>query len=233
MKTFAKILALGAALAVSAPFAGATILVPGQQLAPPDVFAGTLGTLLANETVPLNSLTFNASLTAAVYRGGTDSLCPTCLTFAYQVSDISGTSLGTGVIEDLTSSVFTTFTTDVGYQILGSATSLFAAGGINPCTVGRTASGPGAVVSFDFFNAATTGPSGCSLVPGLHTSLLLVETDATNFTTGLFSAIDGATSTVVAYAPAAATPEPSSLLLMGTGLVSAAGMLLRRRGMVA
>jgi hypothetical protein len=40
---------------------------------------------------------------------------------------------------------------------------------------------------------------------------------------------NGATTFALDASPIAVTPEPSSLLLLGTGLVSAAGMLIRKR----
>lgn len=213
----------------------ANILTPGQVLQSPDVLSLSGMTSVAMETgIALDSLTFNATLDAAVFSGN-NVFCPTtsCMTFVYQVTDNSAVGTGTGIIEDLTSSSFSNFMTDVGYQDLTSAIGPFVAGGTNPGTVGRSASGPGAVVTFDYPDA---GVPANDILPGDHTSVLIVETNSTTYTTGLFAAIDGATATVSAYAPASpssATPEPGTLVLSGLAMLglSLVRKPAQRRGM--
>jgi hypothetical protein len=198
--------------------AHANTLFPGSAIVTPDLLALTGLTLVASETgVVLNSQTFTATLNAAVYSG-TNSICTgaNCLTFAYQVMDTGTVGSGTGIIEDLTASAFTSFSTDVGDQSLAVASSVFAAGGMAPITVGRSLSGPGAVVTFNYPDT-TSGSS--DLLPGDHTTVLIVETNATNYTTGLFSAIDGATATANAFGPTSPAPEPASMFLIGSALL--------------
>jgi hypothetical protein len=198
--------------------AHANTLVPGSAMVTPDSLTLTGLTLVASETgVVLNSQTFTATLNAAVYSG-TNSLCTgaNCLTFAYQVTDTGSVGTGTGIIEDLTASDFSTFLTDVGDDSLAVASPVFAAGGMPPITVGRSLSGPGAVVTFNY---PDTISGSSDLLPGDHTTVLVVETNAINYTTGLFSAIDGATATANAFGPTSPAPEPASMFLIGSALV--------------
>jgi hypothetical protein len=206
--------------------ASASILAPGAALQTPDALTLTGLTMVTSETnVALNSLTFTATLSAAVFSG-TNNVCTgaDCLTFAYQVTDTGGLNNGTGIIEDLTASNFSNFTTDVGDDSLAAAASVFVTGGSLPLTVGRSLAGPGAVVTFDYPN--TVGGTS-DIVPGDHSSVLIVETNATNFTTGLFSAIDGATATANAFGPSSPAPEPASMALIGSALLGL-GLLGKR-----
>jgi hypothetical protein len=225
-KTVKRLVSSALGLFVLSVAAYADTLIPGAALQTPDTLSLTGLTLIASETgVALNSLTFTADLTDAVYSGN-NTFCPTtdCLTFAYQVTDTGGVAAGTGIIEDLTASNFSTFSTDVGDDSLATATSVFAAGGSLPLTVGRSLSGPGAVVTFDYPDAVGV-PS--DLVPGDHSTVLIIETNATDYTAGLFSAIDGATATADAFGPSSAAPEPASMALIGSALIGFG--LLRKR----
>lgn len=216
--------ALGASLLSVTAFANT--ITPGQEMQTPDVLNLTGMTLVASTSGSLDSLTFNASYEAAVFRGGSNASCPTCLTFAYQVTDNGANGSGTGIIEDMTASVFSNVTTDVGYTTLSAGQDGFVSGGTMPLTVGRSAAGNGSVVTFDY---PDQGIPANDILPGDHTAVLLIQTNATNYTTGMFSAIDGATATSTAFEPAAATPEPSSVALSGLGLVGFALLLKRVR----
>ena len=66
-----------------------------------------------------------------------------------------------------------------------------------------------------------------NLLPVSTSYLLIVDTNANGFTTGPMSVIDDNTFTTPGFAPAN-TPEPSTLSLLGTGLL-AAGAGLRRK----
>jgi len=213
--------ALGAMALSMAGFANT--LSPGQEMQPPDALSLT-GTKTGGESGGTFTPTFSANFNAALYRG--NPICPTCLTFAYQVSNIAAVGTGAGIIEMLTASAFSGFTTDLGFVVLPTAQDGFLAGGTAPLTVGRS-SGPGAVVDFDYPNI--TGGSN-NLGPGGHTAVLLIETNATTFfDRGLFAIIDGSTSTLPTFAATAptSTPEPDGLALAGLGFLGF-GMLLKR-----
>src|SRR5271170_3641843 len=110
-------------LCVMSIAASASILAPGAALQAPDPLTLTGLTMIASASnVALNSLTFTATLNAAVYSG-TNSVCTgaNCLTFAYQVTVTGGLNNGTGIIEDLTASNFANFITDVGDNSLSAA----------------------------------------------------------------------------------------------------------------
>jgi hypothetical protein len=107
---------------------------------------------------------------------------------------------------------FDSFLTNVGYNT--------SVGTVAPTSVTRNSAGD---IAFNFSGVVT----------GQESNFLIIETNATNFTSGFFSLQDGTAGTGAAYQPTAATPEPSSLMLMGSGLVSAAGMFMRRRRAIA
>src|SRR5689334_6214989 len=98
-------------LTLSTP-AGATPLAPGASVVPgPAATFGTAGgeTLLASTVAAGTPVGGVASFWwAAVYQGGTGALCPTCLSFYYQVRND-----GTTIINRETDFSFNGFTTDV------------------------------------------------------------------------------------------------------------------------
>ena len=124
-----------------------------------------------------------------------------CLTFGVLVQDGTGNT-----IERISYGAFTGFLSQAGFV---------ATGGIAPTSVAANLNG-----GYDF-NFAT------GLGNGSTSDFLYVQTNAKSFTLGTIGVIDNSAGS--ATAPIPATPEPSSLMLMGSGLVSAAGMFMRRR----
>lgn len=131
-----------------------------------------------------------------------------CLTFGVLVQD------GTGnLIEEITYGAFTGFLSQAGF---------IASGGLAPTSIAANLNG-----GYDFNFASGLGN-------GSVTDFLYVQTNAKSFTMGTIGVIDNSAGSAVAPIPAiTATPEPSSLMLMGSGLVSAAGMFMRRRRVTA
>ncbi len=79
-------------------------------------------------------------------------------------------------------------------------------------------------------DASTVGfgfglPDG--LQPGDNSYFLIINTNLTNYEPGAFSLQDGQTQNFQGFVPAA-TPEPGSLALLGTGLLGVAGMARRK-----
>lgn len=197
-------------IAVSSATAYGTPLVPGAVVVPGA--AATFGTA-GGETLVTSSVGAGSSFGSvssfwwsAVYRGGTAALCPTCLSFYFQVRND-----GTSIINRETNFSFDLFTTDV--FLAAGGFDIFVAGTQAADSADRELSG--GTVGFNF---GATG-SG-TLDPGESSFVMIVRTNATNFTSGGSSVIDGGVSSRITFAPStAAVPEPTSLSLLTCALL--------------
>jgi hypothetical protein len=70
-----------------------------------------------------------------------------------------------------------------------------------------------------------TPPDG--LTAGMTSYALVINTNLTNYESGVFSLQDGQTQNFQGFVPSA-TPEPGSLALLGTGLLGIAGVARRK-----
>jgi len=204
------------ALLLASP-AVADTLTPGTSGSPDSLAPG--GTELAGTgVVSWSSATLTGTAVTLVFSDPSNTFCAGCLDFIFAVSN-ENTSTGDS-IERITDTSFQGFQTDVGVATDFSCTGLGP--NIAPGTVDRSLNG--SVVGFNF---GVSNP----LAPGDCTSALVIETDATSFSTGTLNVIDGSVASVTTFAPVASTPEPSSIALVLIGLAGFAG--LRRRSLTA
>jgi len=191
----------------------ATLLITGSALAAPllpgssavPTLAGALaGGVFVGDTgiLPFLGGDISGNYRAQVYKEAVGTL-----TFVYNFSNTGAGVTGAEAIGRASMSSFTGFLTDVAYL----------AGGTAP-TSPATRSANGSVIAFNY-------PSGVAV--GASSSTLLVKTDALYFKSGNYSVQNGTTSTLTGFAPTA-VPEPTTYLLLGSGL-AALGFFRRKR----
>ena len=189
------------AIALLAPLAHASILGNGGSAPPSPLFP--TGTLVASTSGTITTATFSDAYAQWVYADPNNTWCSGCLDFVYQF-----TNNGPDAQARFSMYNFVGFLVDAGTNPFGVH---------DPLTVDRSSLGP--VIAFNY--------AGSEIVPGETTPLLVIETNALNFTSGWASAQDGTAGYGFAYAPASTVPEPSSLALIGGG-VSVFGVMLRK-----
>jgi hypothetical protein len=162
--------------------------------------------------------TFTYSTTAGTNTGTIESavyMIDGTLDFYYQVTNDPSSATA---LARMTATNFSGWMTDAGYRTDGG--TLTGTSFVNGTTVPVTAdsNADGSVIGFSFYPPTTPPTEICA---GCSSYVLVISTDATNFSLGNASIIDGGTDTVSAFQPAAATttPEPASLGLMGFGLI--------------
>jgi hypothetical protein len=206
MTKLTQIFLLGSAIAVSAPLALASSITGSLSIGGTDTFTTDSVTFTSNGSVS------NALGDLSAFNNQTATMTPNTLGNPndpvnggfYFNSSADGTDL------------FTVTETSGNGKNKATQTLTFEITGI-------TASG---TEPLGFPNETVSGT-------GLLTDTGTVDYTPTDATFILSSNTNGSTTFTLNEDAAAVTPEPSSLLLLGTGLVSAAGMMIRKRRILA
>lgn len=221
-----------AALCVGALLLGpttsqATVLIPGTTVVP-DLLAGPAGTLVDTVLTPLTvGGDLIANLRAAVVQnaGGT-------LDFYYQIgnSGMSGTNLSSSTDQAFAIPAMS-FATDVFYRTDPGGLPVFQDGSAAAVPLSVDRSADGVIVGFNFTGPGTLNAS--KINPGEVSRILVIRTNATNYVPGLTTIANGFITGGPSFAPFApfapsVTPEPTSLLLLGSAF-AAAGYVARQR----
>jgi len=186
------------------PCAQASTLSNGSSAAPSPLFPG--GNVVATASGLITAPTFTTNYWQWVYSDPLNSWCAFCLDFVYQFQ-VNGPDPN----QRFSMSNFQGFLLDVGTNPFGTH---------DPTLVDRSILG--AIVGFNF-------PAADEIPPTTSTVLLVIETNARAVTPGFVSAQDGTAGSGVAWAPLA-VPEPTTLVMMGSGLIAVGGLLRKRRG---
>ena len=221
--SFLLLAAIAFALASGAsayPLTGTTALTDGSNALPGNATGDDPGTLLADLSEAW-SFTTTAGTTSGTLRTAVFMESSGTLDFYYQLSNdaSSKTSIGR---ESNTN--FDGFLTSVGFRTDGSSDAMLApagfANGTMPPDLTDRSSG---VVGFSFSLAV-----GDKVAPGETSNILIISTNARNFTAGNAELLDGGSVTVAAFQPAT-VPEPATMALLGGGLLALAGIRRYRR----
>jgi hypothetical protein len=197
----------GAGTALVAAPAHASQCLPNGSSCPPDDFTFTApGTLLASISGPITaSGSFSGNYIEAVYLQN-NTFCSSCLTFDLQISNQAGSA---EAIQHVGVSNFQGSLTDLGYRSDGSTLGAsWVDGSQIPTDVTRSTAGVKDTWDFTGTNSANLLP------PGTTSTVLVVETNATEFTAGTVSAQDGGVAQVAGFQPVvttmSTTANPSS-----------------------
>lgn len=196
----------------------------------------TFGLTAKSEAVVLNTGDDNIAVTGATSPGAGDPILASIIGSAWATPSglVSGT-YSTWVRQDADGYLV------FEYQITNSATSISS---VNRATMvnflgwttdadSNSLSGTlqdatsmdridGATVGFDF----SSGALASLIQPGETSEILWIKTNSKLYGSGFLSIIDGGSANVAAFQPA--VPEPTSMMLFGTGLLGFVGRLRRK-----
>ncbi len=212
MKVLSGISVLALLIAGAATPSFATSISPGGVVVP-GIESGTATILADTGVVNFNFGGDVGTVQEVVAQGFTGSPFAGDISFIYQIT-VSG-----GNIDNLTTENFAApgLSVDVGQSSEGIFGPPY---GSTEATVAAWTT-DGTTIGFGFGL-----PDG--LTPGDVSYLLIINTNMTTYEAGAFSLQDGQTQNFDGFVPVGPVPEPSTLSLLGTGLL-AAGAGLRRK----
>jgi len=191
--SFAALAVAGSALAAPIGPGGTLFLAPAEPMP-----GGALVSPVLN--LPFATGFYSGTLTSYVLAG--DPTNPLGgLTFVYVVTNNAGSAHSLGRL------------TVNGYAGFGTDASYVAATGIDPLFIDRQANGDS--LGFSFSNAMAHS----LIIPGGMSSVLVIQTDASQFRLSIANVINGAVTQVDTWAPA--VPTPGAAALAGLGFLAA------------
>jgi len=178
----------------AAPLPGTILTTPGSTVLPGLIAPGTpAGTLLASLVSPYSFATTggttSGTIISAVYRNSSGTL-----DFYYQVTNSASSATAIARVAAMS---FTGFTTWTGFRV--DAVGPFAAGTVAYVTA--DSDGLGNVLGFSF-----SPPNSAKILPSLAAYIMVISTNATAFTAGNTSVVDGGATTAAAFQPASVGP---------------------------
>jgi len=218
-------------VANATPLSGAILTTPGMtNFLGPVCYGGgacmpagpTIGMQLAYMSAAY-SFTTAAGTTSGVLLSAVWKNSSGTLDFYYQVK--ADPTSATAIARE-TNDSFAGFMTSLGFLLDGTVLNAgnmdaFVTGDKSPFTGDSNGTpNPGAVIGFTFSPPVDSNKIG----PGQSSSVLVISTNAVNFTKGNSSVIDGGTKDVISFEPTSATPEPASFALLGLGLLAIGGI---------
>jgi hypothetical protein len=213
-RRWAHLLAALGALALLPSATHALSILPGATALAAGEADPTGGAVIASSFDSFSTASFAGTVTTSVISG--DASNPHGgLTFTYL---LTSDPMSTHSIGRATFNGFTSFATDVSYQVPPS--------GVAPTSMDR--SGDGDTVGFTFLGVPL---GGGALPPGTGSALLVIQTDATEWHANIASIINGSVINADILAPNPSTavpvPEPGAALVFLSGLL-VMGRTLRR-----